>query len=192
MDEVTGALIAYKFTGYFGRADRIVWMDGRPHPSDYAEHTWDGFSTGTFHDGVLTVTTTHMKFGTLQRNGVPASPRATLTEYFMRHGDMLTLMSVLDDPAYLEEPMIRTSHWMLSSTLRPDERWTFEVVDEIANREAGVVPHHELGAKQDKFALSHNIPFEATQGGKETQYPEYAPRMKPSAPAAPAAEGRAR
>ena len=101
--------------------ERTIWMDGRPHPSEYAEHQWQGFSTGEWVGNALKVTTTHMKFGTLQRNGVPASPRATLTEYFMRHGDMLTLMSVLDDPAYLEEPMIRTSHWMLSSTLRPLE-----------------------------------------------------------------------
>ena len=32
--------------GYFGRADRTIWMDGRPQPSEYAEHTWGGFSTG--------------------------------------------------------------------------------------------------------------------------------------------------
>lgn len=25
---------------------RTFWMDGRPHPSAYAEHTWMGFSTG--------------------------------------------------------------------------------------------------------------------------------------------------
>ena len=193
VDPVTGAVVAYTIEGVFGRDDRIIWMDGRPHPSPNSERLWEGFSTGRFVRNQLVVTTTHMKFGTLQRNGVPASPRATLTEYFMRHGDMLTLMSVLDDPAYLEEPMIRTSHWMLSSTLRPDERWTFEVVDEIANREAGVVPHHELGAKQDKFALSHNIPFEATQGGRETIYPEYELKLRElirQAAKAPASEKR--
>jgi hypothetical protein len=27
---------------------RTVWMDGRPHPSRFAEHTWMGFSTGAW------------------------------------------------------------------------------------------------------------------------------------------------
>ena len=46
LDPVTQAQLAYAIAGGFGRADRVVWMDGRPHPSDYSEHTWDGFSTG--------------------------------------------------------------------------------------------------------------------------------------------------
>ena len=27
---------------------REIWMDGRPHPPEYAPHTWQGFSTGRF------------------------------------------------------------------------------------------------------------------------------------------------
>ena len=27
---------------------RVFWMDGRPHPSPNAEHTWMGFSTGVW------------------------------------------------------------------------------------------------------------------------------------------------
>lgn len=57
-DPVTDRLIALRLVGVFGRADRMIWLDGRPHPSEHAEHTWAGFSTGTFHDGELTVTTT--------------------------------------------------------------------------------------------------------------------------------------
>ena len=26
--------------------NRTIWMDGRPHPPEYAAHTWMGFSTG--------------------------------------------------------------------------------------------------------------------------------------------------
>jgi hypothetical protein len=25
--------------------ERTIWMDGRPHPSEYAQPTWQGFST---------------------------------------------------------------------------------------------------------------------------------------------------
>ena len=67
---VTQTLLAYTLEGVFGRDDRVIWMDGRPHPSEYAEHTWDGFSTGRVDGNQLTVTTTHMKYGVIQRNGV--------------------------------------------------------------------------------------------------------------------------
>jgi hypothetical protein len=190
-DPVTGELVAYTIEGVFGRDDRIIWMDGRPHPSQYAEHLWTGFSTGRIAGNQLIVTTTHMKFGVINRNGVPASPKSTMTEIFTRHGDMLMMMSIVEDPAYLEEPMVRTQHWLLSSNIRPDERWNFEVVDEIAGRDPAVIPHNPFGFKQDTFAEKHHIPFAATQGGKETIYPEYELKLRQMVkdmPAAPAAE----
>jgi hypothetical protein len=118
-DPVTQTLIAFTLEGIFGRDDRVIWMDGRPHPSEYAEHTWDGFSTGKVEGNKLTVTTTHMKYGVIQRNGVPASAHATMTEHFIRHGDFLTLATIVDDPVYLEEPFIRTSHWVRTSNITP-------------------------------------------------------------------------
>ena len=50
-----------------------------------------------------------MKAGWIQRNGVPASDRAIITEHIVRHGDVLTLVSVVDDPIYLEEPLVRST-----------------------------------------------------------------------------------
>ena len=38
VDPVTHELIAYTLEGVFGRNDRIIWMDGRPHPSPNAEY----------------------------------------------------------------------------------------------------------------------------------------------------------
>src|SRR5437867_12228545 len=43
--------------------ERTIWMDGRPHPPEYAAHTWQGFSTGKWEGDMLTVTTTHLKLG---------------------------------------------------------------------------------------------------------------------------------
>jgi hypothetical protein len=173
IDPVTQTLTAYTLEGVFGRDDRVIWMDGRPHPSEHAEHTWDGFSTGKVEGNQLIVTTTHMKYGIIQRNGVPASPHATMTEHFIRHGDYLTLVSLVEDPVYLEEPFIRTSQFIRGSNFTIDQRFEFEVVDEIANRPPGYVPHYPLGTQQQGYAEKHGIPFEATQGGKETIYPEY-------------------
>jgi len=157
---------------------RTIWMDGRPHPSEYAEHTWDGFSTGAVKRNQLTVFTTHMKYGVIQRNGVPSSPAATMTEHFIRHGDYLTLVSIVDDPVYLDEPFIRTSQWVRTSNLTIDQRFLFEVVDEISGHPPGYVPHYPLGTKQNGFSEKHGIPFEATQGGKETTYPEYELKLR--------------
>ncbi len=172
-EPVTQTVIAYTIEGVFGRNDRVVWMDGRPHPSEHAEHTWDGFSTGKVEGNRLTVTTTHMKYGVIQRNGVPASPETVITEHFIRHGNWLTDVIIVDDPVFLDEPFIRTSTWELSSNITPDARFVFEVVDEIADRKPGYVPAYPLGTKQDDFAKKQGLPFEATQGGQKTIYPEY-------------------
>ena len=178
-DPVTDALIAYSVEGVFGRDDRVIWMDGRTHPSEYAEHTWDGFSTGKIEGNQLTVITDHIKYGVIQRNGVAASFNAVVTEHFIRHGDLLTLVSIVDDPVYLEEPFIRTSQWVRTSNLNLNPgNIVFEVADEIAGHSQGYVPHYPLGTKQEEFAQRHGLPFEATQGGKETTYPEYELKLK--------------
>ena len=178
IDPVTHQLVAYTLEGPFGRDDRIIWMDGRPHPSEHAEHLWEGFSTGKVEGNRLVVTTTHMKYGVIQRNGVPASPKSTMTEHFLRHGDSLTLVTIVYDPIYLEEPFVRTSGWVQSSGIQPDQRWLFEVVDEVAGHPRGYVPHYPFGAKQDGYAKNHGLPYETTQGGKETIYPEYEQKIR--------------
>ena len=89
-------------------AIRHVWMDGRPHPPEYALHTWYGFSTGKWEGETLVVTTTHIKEGYVRRNGVPHSDQMTVTEYFTRHGeDLLTMVAVFDDPIFMTEPLVR-------------------------------------------------------------------------------------
>jgi hypothetical protein len=44
-----------------------------------------------------------MKQGFIRRNGVTSSPHGTMTEYFDRHDRYLTVMTVIDDPEYLDE-----------------------------------------------------------------------------------------
>ena len=88
---------------------RTVWMDGRPHPSQLAEHTWMGFSTGRWDGDVLVVTTTHIKQMWHRRNGVPQSDQVTLTERFALHGTVMTYVTITDDPVYLTEPLVKTT-----------------------------------------------------------------------------------
>ncbi len=66
--------------------------------------------------GSLKIVTTHLKAGYLRKNGVPYSENADLTEYYdmikERNGDtMLVALIVVNDPKYLREPFIITSHF---------------------------------------------------------------------------------
>lgn len=188
VDPRTFELLGYSLTGLFGNADRTIWLDGRPHPSALAQHTWNGFSTGTWQGAALKVTTTHLKAGTIQRNGVPTSPYATMTEFFIRHGDHLLVATIVDDPAYLEEPFVRTSNFVWAPQQTQARPSPFEAVDELSGHPPGWVPSYPIGTMHEEFAQHHGLPFEATQGGKATLYPEYMSRIKslprPSGPPA--------
>ena len=178
LDPVSGDLTAYTFAGTFGRADRVIWLDGRPHPSEYAEHTWHGFSTGEWDGDELVITTTHIKYGVVRRNGVPASPEAIVTERWIRYDDRLMVVMHVDDPIYLGEPLVRTNVLQLNPSQHTGRITPFESVDEILTRSTGNVPHHSLGTQHHGFAERVGLPFELTQGGAHTMYPEYQLRVQ--------------
>ena len=180
LDPVTQQLVAYTIAGGWGRADRVVWMDDRPHPSDYSEHTWDGFSTGRWEDGQLAVTTTHMKQGVIQRNGAATSPYGVMTEHWFRHGRYLTMFWSVDDPIFLEEPFVRTHTWALNlqGFADPIGGNPFEAVDELAGKSIGWVPFFPMGTTHHEFAEAHDLPFKATQGGRDNMYPEFMDKIR--------------
>ncbi len=179
LDEKTQEVVGYSVIGMWGRADRMIWTDGRPHPPDFVESTWSGFSTGTCERGMLKVVTDHYKFGYHRRNGIPASVKAKATEYFVRHGDTMTHVQFTEDPVYLEEPLVRTTDFEINRNQNVGAPGLgFETVDEIATWPKGYVPHFALGTIPDEFAHNWGIPYEATQGGKETLYPEYLQKLK--------------
>src|SRR5207247_1938348 len=158
--------------------ERTIWMDGRPHPPEYARHTWMGFSTGKWEGDMLTVTTTHLKKSYIQRNGVDSSDQATMVEHFFRSGEngqYLTLISIVTDPIYLAEPLVRTTDWMLALNQGVNtggrggggDCGPAETVDEVAGQPKDYVPHFLPGTNDDQLhevAKKYGIPFEATQG----------------------------
>ncbi|MGB7220269.1 MAG: hypothetical protein WBD07_15835 [Vicinamibacterales bacterium] len=179
LDPVTQTHVAYTIAGMYGRADRIIYLDGRNHPSDYAEHTWDGYSTGQWDaNGHFNIVTTHMKYGVIQRNGSPASPYGILREHVSRHGLYLMSLFVLDDPIYLEEPLARSQTWTWDPAQNLEMGNVFEPFDELGFNRLGWVPFWPLGTRPTEFGETHNIPFEATRGGKESVYPEYVDKIK--------------
>jgi hypothetical protein len=178
IDPVTRRLVGYTLTGLFESANRTIWLDGRPHPSEFAEHLWTGFSTGQWENGMLHVTTTHFKQMFIQRNGIPVSPYAVMHEYFIRHGDNMMLITQINDPVYLEEPFVRTSTFRWNPNGREGTPQQVEVAEEVPGLQQGDVPHYPLGSKHPEYANDNGLPFEATLGGKETLYPEYADKLK--------------
>lgn len=177
-DSASQQLIAIHTHHFAWGTERTIWMDGRPHPPDYALHTAMGFSTGKWEGDILTVSTTHLKEGWIRRNGVPRSDRATVVEHFIRHADGLTLMTVITDPVYLTEPMVRTREYeyLIGGQIAP---YPCEPVEEIV-RPSGVIPHHLPGTNPflTEFADKHKLPREAARGGAETMYPEYQSKTK--------------
>jgi len=176
-DPVTQETIGYEIFGTFGQATRTIWLDGRPHPPSYAAHTWAGFSTGKWDGDQLVVETSHIKVGWIQRNGVAHSDQATMTEHFFRHGDILTVVTVVTDPVYLEEPFVRTTNWVIDPR-QTVTRSQFDVVDEVVRRPTGYVPHLLPGsagaeAKKTEFADKRKVPPAAVRGGAATTRPEW-------------------
>jgi glyoxylase-like metal-dependent hydrolase (beta-lactamase superfamily II) len=159
---------------------RTIWMDGRPHPSEFAPHTFMGFSTGKWEGDTLTVTTTHIKQGWLRRNGVLESDQTQLREHFIRHGNIMTHVAVISDPVYLAEPMIRTTNFLMATEDNATWLWPCEYVSEITDRPKGSVPHHLPGENPflKEFTDRTGAPEQAARGGPDTIYPEYQLKLK--------------
>jgi hypothetical protein len=177
VDPVSRQITAYH-ASWLRSVDNPYYMDGRPHPSEMAPHTWGGFSTAVFEGELLKITTTHLKEDYYRRNGVPSSDRATLTQYWMRRGDYLTWVTIAYDPVYLTEPMVRSSEYRLAlnQQLAP---YPCTAVEEI-DRPQGVVPHHLPGTNSflGEFGERYHLPLEVTMGGAATMYPELARKIQ--------------
>jgi hypothetical protein len=179
MDPVTQQLRAIVIYGTFGRATRTVWMDGRPHPPEWAPHTWAGFSTGHWEGETLVVKTTHIKAGYLRRNGVIHSDLATVEEYFTRHGDILVDLAIREDPVYLTEPFVQSTNWVINTAQQINPQKCIPL-EEIGSRKPGYVPHHlpDANPMLQDFSNRFFVPYDATRGGAETMYPEYRQKVK--------------
>ena len=209
-DPITQRLLAWKIEGWGDRDETIIWMDGRPHPSKYAPHSHGGFTTGVWEGDTLTAVNTHFKLGDIKRHRGFSSDRATLTYRFYRHGDILTVVGILEDPVYLAEPFVLTEVFRLTTNNNNFPLTPCEPIEELPHlhENPALVPHYLPGKHpaMNEVTERYNIPLEAVLGGPETTYPEYRKQLKdkyvmpppckqgcggPPAPPAPAA-GRGR
>ena len=178
-DPVNRSVIDYQVTYTRGLDNRMVYLDGRPHPSEYAPHTWYGFSTGEFRGNTLVITTTHLKEGYFDWNGMTASDRARVTEWWVRHGDFMTVTIMHEDPIYLSEPFIQSISYRLDTHTEIEYFPCTVIVENPSDK----LPHFLPGKNPylKEYAQDNGIPYEAARGGAETMYPEFRARLKPLA-----------
>jgi hypothetical protein len=110
-----------------GTQTRLFQFGSAPAPA--GAPTWQGHSAarwerpggrgnpaGAPRAGSLNVVTTNMRAGYLRKNGVPYSENARVTENFdlaplPNGGQLLVVTTVVDDPRYLTQPFIVSSHF---------------------------------------------------------------------------------
>jgi hypothetical protein len=177
-DPDSGQIVAIHTHIQWMEQKREIFMDGRPRPPDFAAHTWQGFSLGHWEGPVLVVETDHLKAGWMRRNGLMLSDRAHMSERFIRHGDLLTHVYIIEDPVYLTEPLIKTNGFRLTTQVVNPPYPCKEVVE--VPSDAGEVPHYLPGQNpyMTEFAEKHKLPVEATRGGAETALPEFGRKIR--------------
>jgi hypothetical protein len=89
---------------------------GPPDWQGFSVAQWEGPASGRGTGGSLKVVTTRLRPGYLQKNGVPYSASASMTEYFdvvkEPNGDQwLVVKSVIEDPQFLNRSFIRSTHF---------------------------------------------------------------------------------
>jgi cyclase len=195
-DPASQHIIAYK--QYLGTYQqwRTIWMDGRPHPPEYAPHTFMGFSTGEWHGDILTVNTTHIKKEFYRRSGIPSSDQTTVVEHYIRHGNLLTHVMIATDPVYLSEPYVNSEEFVYMD--RGNQNWLYncEYVMEVPKAK-NQVPHFLPGKNPflKEFADKFGLPFDPVFGGADSTYPESLAKIEAGSfavTARPAPDGRTR
>lgn len=174
VDSESQELLAYRLRKAWGGMDRTIHMNKQPRPPKGALHTFTGFSLGEIDGEKLKVVTTHLKEGYSRRNGVPRSDRATITEHFIRHGDVLTISTIIEDPVYLTEPLVVSTSYDYAPSTRIGP-YICESVNEIASIGKGKVPMYYpwKNPHQSEFMKLYAIPGDLASGGQAQLYPEF-------------------
>jgi hypothetical protein len=177
VDSMTEGVLAWHTILSYMLPERTIYMDGRPHPPEWAAHTWQGFSTGEWVGDMLKVTTTHLKEGYFRRNGLARSEKATITEYFFLDENNLTDVAIISDPVYLTEPFVLSTDWVSDVGKQLSPNFCISTVE--IDHPKGWVAYHLPGHNPwlHEYADKAGIPYEAIRGGAETMYPEYQKKL---------------
>ena len=90
-------------------------------------------------------------------------------------------------PNFLSEPFVRTVNWARNPqqegapiVANPSFCGPAQIVEEVAARPRGFVPHHLPGQNEflPEYSVKSGIPMEALRGGAETMLPEYQVKLQ--------------
>src|SRR5438876_9990894 len=83
-------------------------------------------------------------------------------------------MSMITDPVYLTEPLVKTDDFIRNTHLDVNWIWPCEPVEEVVTRAKGAVPHYLPGTNAflKEFRETVHVPETAQRGGAQTMYPE--------------------
>jgi hypothetical protein len=181
-----GEVTAWNLGGDYLRGTLKIWMDGRAAPSPNAFAAPEGFTVGRWEGNTLTARTTNVKTAWIRRgNGIPGSDRSTYTVHITRHEDLLTVVTIQEDPLYLTEPHVVSRVWQLDPKLPPGQY--VEPVCNTANEiprleDSGIVPHYLPGQnpEADFMIRQYKLPKEGALGYAASLYPEFRKTIRDS------------
>ena len=184
-NQIVAYNINYQHNGTLLGGTRTFYMDGRPHPSPLATHSFGGYSTGKWIGNMLHVETTHLKAYYTLRPGVPASDERTISERWVRHGNFLTLIQETKDPVYLTEPLVWSMTWAKSDGPLPPSQEAFchasPELPSVASDQRHV-PSWLPGTNPNYQEVVDNfgVPADVVRAdaGAAMMYPEYRKSMK--------------
>lgn len=175
--DAAGRIVAWRLSAMPERVGATIWMDGRPHPSPNAFSAFEGFTTGRWEGDTLTTVTTNLKAGYTRRGtGIPASDQATVVTHYTRHDDLLTIVTIQEDPIYLAERLVVSRTYQLNPRGNQAPWLPCFSANEVPRfQDSGIVPHFLEGENTavDFLTKTYNLPREAVLGYAHTLYPEY-------------------
>jgi hypothetical protein len=181
-EDPDGRIIAWVLGGDYLRDNIHIWMDGREAPSPNALHMPAGFTTGKWEGNTLTAKTTNVKTQWIRRGvGIPGSDRSTFTVHITLHENMLTVVTIQEDPIYLTEPHVVSRVFQKEPRSAGGGRVICNTANEVPRLEdSGIVPHYLPGQnpEADHMTRDYHVPKEAAMGYAETLYPEYRKKIK--------------
>src|SRR6185437_11106448 len=177
----TDQILAWKINKTEDIGGMTIWVDGRQQPSKYSDHPREAFTTGHWKGNMLIAHTTGMKRAPARDNGAFYSDQATMTTTFIPHGgDLLVVVTVLQDPVYFTKPYIYSrAYYRSDATTAVNTRWPPCIVNYEGVAE-GVVPFFLPGRNplRDQMMQVFHVPEYASDGGEDTMYPAFRNRLK--------------
>jgi len=169
--------------------DERAWPPHAPAAGDAGSIT--GFSTGEWIGNTLKITTTHLKDGFLRRGGPQTTDMYAMTEFLTRHDDILTIVTVIDDPIYQDQPYVHSTTYTADLNNRVNMETCNGSFAENGGTDRHYVPHFLpgenagaltewitkggliTGGARNPANAEDWVPLVAARGGVKTLYPEY-------------------